>query len=119
MVDYNAQTGQFSNWTSFDAPGGTTTFTHFEGISNPSPGVYTLSADSGSGSSVQGWWVTVQRLPSGGFSQGTWIALDDADEIPDGFLSDNSVAGNQVVGIASTSAGIVPYQATVNMPTTS
>ena len=47
LVDYNAATGQFSHWASFDYPNGPVGqdfITHFEGISSTEKGVYTLSA---------------------------------------------------------------------------
>jgi hypothetical protein len=47
LVDYDSATGQFSHWTSFAAPDGLvggSLLTHFEGISSPEAGVYTLAA---------------------------------------------------------------------------
>ncbi len=117
LVDYDPATGRFSNWTSYSDPnaaGGVNNFTHFEGISSPTPGVYTLSADSGSGA-VHGSWVIVARQTNGSFGPGTWVPLVDTNDANTS-LGDNSVAGNQVVGIVVTSSGTVAYQATVVSP---
>lgn len=119
MVDYNAATGQFSRWTSFAGPGayaGPSFATHFQGISSPAPGVYTLAADTreaGSDTFVQADLVTVRRGIDGKLGPGTWVALSylGAERLE----SANSVAGNQVVGIVPLSSGIVSYQATVNL----
>ena len=65
MVDYNsaAPAGQqFTHWKALTYPYGSNFLTHFEGISSPAPGVYTLSADSvqtGASHITQGSWVVV------------------------------------------------------------
>lgn len=46
IVDYNSDTGCFSNWTSFCYPGKDNLITHFQGISKTEHGVYQLCADS-------------------------------------------------------------------------
>lgn len=118
LVDYDSQTGKFSNWTSFDypnGPAGVDFVTHFQGISSTEPGVYTLSADSaesGSSTPVRGSWVSVRRNSDGTFDKGAWVDLDyDGAE---GFTSNDSVYGNYVVGFASGSSTI-PYQAELNI----
>lgn len=116
LVDYDSQTGKFSNWTAFDypnGPGGVNFITHFEGISSTEPGVYTLSADSvqsGSANPVQGSWVSVRRNTDGTFDKGLWVDINDG---AGGISSSNSVYGFNVVGIA-TSPSVIAYQATVN-----
>lgn len=118
LVDYNAATGQFSDWTSFSYPNGgvgSDFITHFEGISSVEKGVYTLSADSlqsGSNNPVQGSVVTVRLNPDGSFGPATWADLNNPS-IP-GPLSSNSIYGNQVVGIQFTATGAFSYQASVN-----
>lgn len=117
LVDYDARTGTFRNWTPFEAPdrGGVDLITHFEGISGTEKGVYTLVADSvraGSAEPVGGSFVTVRREPDGSFGAPAWVDLNDPNNA--GVLSANSVAGNQVVGIVAGSAGVASFQATVN-----
>jgi trimeric autotransporter adhesin len=118
LVDYNAATGQFSNWKSFSDPTGllgSDIFTHFEGISSVEKGVYTLSADSlqsGVTGSHQGSLVTVRRNPDGTFGDASWVNLN----YPGGnsVVSSNSVYGNNVVGIVVGQSGVFSFQATVN-----
>jgi trimeric autotransporter adhesin len=118
LVDYNAATGQFSNWKSFSDPTGllgSDIFTHFEGISSVEKGVYTLSADSlqsGVTGSPQGSLVTVRRNPDGTFGDASWVNLN----YPGGnsVVSSNSVYGNNVVGIVVGQSGVFSFQATVN-----
>ena len=117
LVDYNAATGRFSHWKSFSAPsglGGANGFTHFEGISGVTRGVYTLNADSGqkgSGSPAQGSLVTVKRNPNGTFGNASWVNLNYPGIT--GVTSSNSVSGNQVVGVVFSTTGEFPFQATV------
>jgi hypothetical protein len=121
MVDYNAATGRFSHWTPYTYPKGHNVLTHFEGISSPAPGVYTLAADSiqvGKTHLTQGSWVVVHRKANGSFGKASWVNLDYPNLL--GWTSNDSVAGNQVVGIAIGNMGGSPteltYQATVNSP---
>src|SRR5579883_717775 len=119
LVDYDSATGQFSHWTSFagpDGPGGSSLGTHFEGISSPEPGVYTLAAGetaAGSSTVIEAAWATVRRNSDGTFGTASWVNLNYPGAT--GLETDDSVAGNQVVGIVNTSAGIISYQATVNL----
>jgi trimeric autotransporter adhesin len=119
LVDYDSATGVFSNWKAFSYPNGLigqTYVTHFEGISSVEKGVYTLSADSvqtGSGNPTQGSLVSVRRKTDGSFGDGVWIDLHYPGTL--GITSSNSVYGNQVVGIVIGPAGLVSYQATVNV----
>ena len=122
LVDYNAATGQFTNWTSFNYPNGLVGqdyVTHFEGISSAEKGVYTLVADSlqsGSSNPAQGSWVTVRRNTDGSFGPADWVNLNDPGVDPTtAITSANSVAGNQVVGIVIGVSGTFSYQATVNV----
>jgi hypothetical protein len=123
MVDYNSAAGprgHFSNWKAFKYPDGFNFLTHFQGISSPAPGVYTLSADSiqlGTRHLAQGSWVVVQRKPNGTFGNGTWVNLHYPGVA--GWTSNDSVFGNQIVGFVlgkSTggSGAMLSYQATVN-----
>ena len=117
MVDYDSSTGLFSNWASFDYPGGDNLITHFEGISSVEKGVYTLAAvsvETGSSSiQQQGSFVTVRRNADGSFGEAEWVVLDDPS-FPDGDLMADSVYGNQVVGIVIDGSTITSYQATIN-----
>ncbi len=117
LVDYDALTGQFSNWTSFSeqsplvGPGGVT---HFEGISGVEKGVYTLSADSAQigSNGVQGSLVTVRRNTDGSFGPAEWVDLSFPGVGP---VTANSVAGNQVVGIVPDGVNTFSFQASVNV----
>jgi hypothetical protein len=119
LVDYDSATGQFSNWTSFDGPDGLvgqSPGTHFEGISSPQPGVYTLAAGEvapGSSTVIQAALATVRRNPDGTFGPTYWLNLNYPGAV--GLQTNDSVAGNQVVGIVALSSGIKSYQATVNL----
>lgn len=118
LVDYDASTGKFSNWTSFDypnSPDGVQFITHFEGISSTEPGVYYLNADSvqsGTDNPAQGSWVTVRRNSNGKFDRGIWVDLNYGN---DGISSSNSVYGNQVVGLFIDESGTSAFQATINL----
>ncbi len=120
MVDYDLATGQYTNWTSIDAPAGGPSqgiATHFEGISSAEKGVYTLAATSintTSGAAVAEW-VTVRSNTDGSFGTPQWVTLN----VPTGgapalFTSNDSVAGNASVGIVITSQGEFSYQALIN-----
>jgi hypothetical protein len=119
MVDYDSSTGQFTHWASFSYPNGLlgqNFATHFEGISSDQKGVYTLAADSiqtGTTNLTQGSVVSVRRNPDGSFGVGTWTDLNFPGTT--GLTSNNSVAGNQAVGIILSSSGTFSYQATVNV----
>ncbi|WP_425613731.1 beta strand repeat-containing protein [Anatilimnocola sp. NA78] len=119
MVDYDATTGNFSNWASFAYPEGTNYITHFEGISSVEKGIYTLNADSvqsGSSDPTQGSFVTVHRQPDGSFGPATWVDLNYPVMDPeDNISSSNAVYGNQVVGLVIGTEGPIPYQATINV----
>lgn len=119
MVDYDATTGKFYHWTTFNylnGLAGKNFVTHFEGISSVEKGVYTLSADSvqaGSGNPVQGSLVSVRRNPDGTFGPAVWVNLNYP--ATSGISSSNSVAGNAVVGLViQPEGGTIPFQATVN-----
>ncbi len=119
LVDYNESTGQFSNWMSYAGPQGLVTpsiATHFQGISSPVEGVYTLAAfstNTGQGTAIEASLATVKRSASGTFTPAYWVPLSVPGAV--GVESANSVADNQVVGIATTSSGTIAYQATVNL----
>lgn len=116
MVDYDSSTGEFTNWASFDYPGGEDFVTHFEGISSVEKGVYTLAAvsvDTGSSNLEQGSLVSVRRNADGSFGTGSWVVLEGSN-FPAGAVAADSVYGNQVVGIIVDGGVITSYQATVN-----
>ena len=122
LVDYNSATGQFTHWSSYDYPNGLVGadyISHFEGISSDESGVYTLAADSGQTGSAgftQGSVVSVRRNPDGTFGPAVWTDLNFPNVT--GWTSNDSVAGNQAVGIVIGSENGQPvefsYQATVN-----
>jgi parallel beta-helix repeat protein len=116
LVDYDSSTGEFTNWTSFDYPGGEDFVTHFEGISSVEKGVYTLAAvsvDTGGSNLEQGSLVSVRRNADGTFGTGNWVVLEGSN-FPAGAVAADSVYGNQVVGIIVDGATITSYQATIN-----
>lgn len=119
MVDYDADSQTFSNWTSFAYPNGVNYVTHFEGISSVEKGVYTLNADSvqtGSDNPSQGSLVTVRRNSDGTFGDAEWVDLNYTGvDSQTHVTSSNSVYGNQVVGIVIHEGDSFSYQATVNV----
>jgi len=122
LVDFDAKTGQFSNWTSFDypnGPAGQDFATHIQGLSSVEKGVYTLAADSvqsGSTNPAQGSWVSVRRNTDGTFGPAAWVDLNYPGVDPSQALtSNNSVAGNAVVGIVMGKSGVFSFQANVNV----
>src|SRR5262249_52568291 len=78
LVDFDAATGRFRNWTSFAGPQGLigpSFATHFQGISSPEPGVYTLAAsttDANSPTVFQASLTTVRRNANGSFGNTFW-----------------------------------------------
>src|SRR5262249_53187316 len=100
---------------------GTSFATHFQGISSPQAGVYTLSANTtnvASGQVLQATFSTVRRNADGTFGPASWVNLDYPNAV--GAATGDSVADNQVVGIVPVSNGtggveILAYQATVNL----
>ncbi|QDU27141.1 hypothetical protein ETAA8_22260 [Anatilimnocola aggregata] len=118
MVDYDAVSGEFSNWASFSSPEGTNYITHFEGISSVEKGIYTLNADSvqsGTSDPTQGSFVTVHRQDDGTFGPAAWVELNYPEVDPTtNVTSSNSVYGNQVVGLVVGDEGPISYQATIN-----
>ncbi len=118
LVDYDSATGTYSNWTSFTDPSGSNLLTHFQGISSTEKGVYTMAADSvqaGTGIPTQGSIVTVVRNADGSFGPDSWAKLNYPGLDPSDYLTSNdSVYGNQVVGIVIGGGTTFSYQATVN-----
>jgi hypothetical protein len=118
LVNYNEATGQFTDWTSYNDPDGQvgqSLVAHFQGISSPEAGVYTLSAnvtESGSTYVVMGAVATVRLNTDGSLGPAVWTTLSDPNI--DSSLTGDSIAGNQVVGISSSESGILAYQATIN-----
>ncbi|WP_437205306.1 beta strand repeat-containing protein [Planctomicrobium sp. SH664] len=119
IVDYDAATGKFSNWTTFEYPEGVNVVTHFEGISSVEKGTYTLNADSlevGSGNPSQGSWVSVRRNADGTFGKATWVDLNVTGYDPTtNISSSNSVYGYQVVGVVIGESDTSSFQATIDV----
>lgn len=111
LVDYDAKTNKFSNWTTFNYPYGTNYETHFEGLSRSKSGSYQLSAVSiqsgGDINTVQGSWVEVSKDRK----VQKWVNLNYNND-PKIITTSNSVAGNSVVGI-TLSDPVVAYQAVI------
>jgi trimeric autotransporter adhesin len=117
LVDYDAVSGKFSNWTSIADPHGKNFITHFEGIGSSAPGVYVLAADSVQAAATNiavGSWVSVNRNNDGTFSQGTWVDLLYPG-ISNNLTSANSVCDNQVVGLVLAQGTNFAFQVTVNI----
>jgi hypothetical protein len=117
LVDYDRITGKFTNWTSYTYPGGKNIVTHFEGISSVEDGVYTLSATSLSGTNLFSSWVSVNRKANQSLDQGTWVDLAYPGVTNYAVFTDDSVYGNNVVGIIEGINGTpngFSYQATIN-----
>ena len=115
LVDYNAATGTFSHWTTYDDPSGKNLLTHFEGLSSVEPGVYTIAADSaqlGTGSPALGSFVTVRRNADGSFGPASWVPLHYSNLPTTYITSADAVYGNAVVGPVI--GGGFNYQAQVN-----
>src|SRR5262249_31923627 len=78
LVHFDSATGHFSHWPSFAAPDGLvggSLLTHFEGISSPEAGVYTLAvgvAAPGSSTPIEAAMATVRRNPDGSFGPTYW-----------------------------------------------
>lgn len=119
LVDYDANTGEFSNWTSFEYPNGIpggSFITHFEGISSAQAGVYTMNADSVQVGDLmgpaQGSLVTVRRNADNRFGPADWVDLTYPGT--EGIASSNSVYGTNVVGLVI-GPSTFSYQATVSI----
>jgi trimeric autotransporter adhesin len=122
LVDYNSASGEFTHWASFEYPNGVVGqdyISHFEGVSGEETGVYTIAADTaqvGSSNLTQGSWVTVRRNADGTFGDAVWVDLNYPGVT--GWTSNDSVAGNQAVGIVIGTMNGQPvefsYQATIN-----
>lgn len=114
LVDFDAETGQFSNWKSFaytPPSGGGAGITHFEGISGVEPGKYTLAAVALVEGKTSAGFVTVYRNADGSFGDMEWTDL--TPPVSGGTAFADSVYGNAMVGIAPSSSGANAYQATI------
>ena len=113
LVNYDSKTGTFSNWTSFSDPAraGTSTVTHFEGISSVQNGIFTVSTDFANSSGVGSAAMTVVRNIDGSFAAPQWTTINYPGAR---VTSNNSIYGNQVVGVATVGNSVISYQATIN-----
>jgi hypothetical protein len=114
LVNYDSRTGTFSNWTSFSYPtrAGQAAVTHFEGISSVQKGIFTLSVDFADSSGAGAAAMSVVRNIDGSFGAPQWTTVS----YPGAQLtSNNSIYGNQVVGVAKVGEVVVSYQATINL----
>ncbi len=95
IVDYDAATGAYSNWTTLLAPGAQ--LTHFEGITSDGNGGYNLAATYDVDNIPAAGFVNVPRNSSGGFSQNdtTWIqvAYPDASTTTSDTVFENYLLG--------------------------
>ena len=114
LVDFDSDTGQFSNWKSFtytSPSSGASGITHFEGISGVEPGTYTLAATAATEAGTIAGFVTVRRNADGSFGEMQWTDLEPP--VVGGSAFADSVYGNAVVGIDPSSTGVNTYQATI------
>jgi hypothetical protein len=120
LVNYDSSTGLLTGWTPYDYPAGRvgqTVITHFEGISSPDKGIYTLAATSLTPGDLKPFRASIATVflnSDGSFGPTYWTDLNDPKYA--GAITNNSVAGYAAVGIVGNDAGaFVPYQATVNI----
>jgi len=111
LVDYDCKTNKFSNWSSFTYPYGVNFVTHFEGISRSKSGAYQLSATSGEAggdvNTIQGSWVEVSKDRK----NQRWVNVNYNND-PNNITTNDSVAGNYIVGI-TLSDPVLSYQAII------
>jgi parallel beta-helix repeat protein len=117
LVDYDSETGLFSNWQTFANPADTGAAAQFQSISSVETGCYTIGATSlaaAAGSTLSGAFVTVSRNADGTFGDATWTTIADPDATKG--TAAMAVYGNQVVGSAN-DGGLInyAYQATVDL----
>ena len=120
LVDYDRETGTFSNWRaySYQSPDQVTVGTHFMGISSVEKGIYTLSGSGYvSGEIVTSGMAIVVRQSDGSFGDMAWVGLAPPESVTgvDGLPSANSVYGNAVVGIVLGQSSSASYQAEVSV----
>jgi hypothetical protein len=113
LVNYDSTSDTFSHWTSFSfpAPVGQSAVTHFEGISSVQNGIFTVSADFANTSGVGSAAMTVVRNIDGSFGTPQWTTISYPGAQA---TSNNSIYGNQVVGVATVGNTVLSYQATIN-----
>lgn len=105
VMDFDATTGQFSNWSSIRLGDGVVTnyLSHFEGIYSAGDGVWMMPADAFeplSSAAVHSYIVSIFRNPE----TGAYIYADSAQYVypgasGSGLTSANSIAENVVVGL--------------------
>lgn len=118
VVDYNANTEQFSNWTSFNYNNtpSTDVFTHFEGITSDGNGGYNLAAGWYNGA-IGASFVHITRNSDGSFNpQATWINVNYPNSQPSTTTAD-TVYQNYLLGVYQGSGGIAQLNGYVaNIP---
>lgn len=113
LIDYNAKSGRFSNFTRFSFPeqGGKakrSPITHFEGIWSNGTGKYrmpaTVIAKSGKGETAA--IMTVRRQGNGSYGMGRWATPDLGTEL---IATNNSLYNKVSVGIGDFGDGVQSY----------
>jgi hypothetical protein len=113
IVDYDASTGAYANWTSLTAPGAA--YTHFEGITSDGNGGYNLASSwIDPDGTIGAGFTNLPRESSGGFdpSQATWIAVDYPDSAT---TTADTVFENYLLGVYTVegSSQLQGYVATI------
>ena len=98
LVNYNAITNTFINWTSINYPNSNNLLTHFEGISSSSPNKYELAADTINSDKTNNIasYINVSTDLVGNFIVDKWT--DIKYPLPGTITSANSVSNNILVG---------------------
>jgi hypothetical protein len=115
IVDYDALTGEYRNWTALSYPQGVVT--HFEGIASDDEGGYNLAAAwLNSDETIGAGLANVARDSSGGFdaSQVTWVAVDHPDSST---TTADTVYLNYILGIYVPDGNTVPNGYVATIPT--
>lgn len=106
LLDYDAETGAFSNLTGYSYDNRPSLLTHFEGITGI-PGGYALAAQSGGGAA----FAEIPRNPDGTFGAAKWLAIRPSET---GICTGNSVYLYNVIGIyQAQGGGVQSYVASV------
>jgi hypothetical protein len=105
IVDYNAITDKFSNWSTINVPNESRDLLlHVQGISSSQSGIYELAVNNVtlpiSNASTHGWWIQVQRTTLNEFVVVNHVPIHfPGIELTGGITTCNSVAANSMVGI--------------------
>lgn len=115
LVDYDSSvsgSNAFTHWSSYSYPYNTNFVSHFQGISAPHDGFYTLVANVAdtSTSPCLGYYVTIPRQADGSFASATWFSITNEGVAP----SANSVYGKNIVGVDTPTTTPISFQGVLN-----